>query len=92
MLNFLDAQSPQGQITSSGIYTGNVGIGVADFLLGDVSTAAFTTDLAPYVVLPDLFAPSRRSVLQRSSISSALFQWASTHPYLYGSRLALAMV
>ncbi|NDJ14019.1 MAG: TonB-dependent receptor [Acidobacteriia bacterium] len=42
-VNFLDAQSPQGQITSSGIYTGNVGIGVADFLLGDVSTAAFTT-------------------------------------------------
>ena len=41
--NFLDAQSPQGQITSSGIYTGNVGIGVADFLLGDVSAAAFTT-------------------------------------------------
>lgn len=41
--NFLDAQSLQGQITSSGIYTGNVGIGVADFLLGDVSTASFTT-------------------------------------------------
>jgi len=41
--NFLDAQSLQGQITSSGIYTGNVGIGVPDFLLGDVSTASFTT-------------------------------------------------
>jgi hypothetical protein len=41
--NFLDAQSPQGQITAAGIYTGNAGIGVADFLLGDVSTAAFTT-------------------------------------------------
>jgi hypothetical protein len=41
--NFLDAQSPQGQITSAGIYTGNSGLGVADFLLGDVSTAAFTT-------------------------------------------------
>jgi hypothetical protein len=41
--NFLDAQSLQGQITSSGIYTGNVGLGVADFLLGDVSTASFTT-------------------------------------------------
>ena len=40
--NFLDAQSPQGQITSSGIYTGNGGLGVADFLLGDVSTASFT--------------------------------------------------
>lgn len=41
--NFLDAQSPQGQITSSGIYSGNSGLGAADFLLGDVSTASFTT-------------------------------------------------
>jgi hypothetical protein len=41
--NFLDAESPQGQITSSGIYTGNTGLGVPDFLLGDVSSAAFTT-------------------------------------------------
>ena len=41
--NFLDAESPQGQISSSGIYTGNTGLGVADFLLGDVSSAAFTT-------------------------------------------------
>ncbi|MBV9081895.1 MAG: TonB-dependent receptor [Acidobacteriaceae bacterium] len=41
--NYLDAQSLQGQITASGIYTGNTGLGVPDFLLGDVSTAAFTT-------------------------------------------------
>ena len=41
--NFLDAQSPQGQITASGIYTGNTGLGIPDFLLGDVSSAAFTT-------------------------------------------------
>ncbi len=41
--NFLDAQSLQGQITASGIYTGNSGFGAADFLLGDVSSAAFTT-------------------------------------------------
>jgi len=41
--NFLDAQSLQGQITSSGIYSGNSGLGVPDFLLGDVSTASFTT-------------------------------------------------
>ncbi len=41
--NFLDAESPQGQITSSGIYTGNTGLGVPDFLLGDVSSVAFTT-------------------------------------------------
>ncbi|MBS1854114.1 MAG: TonB-dependent receptor [Acidobacteria bacterium] len=41
--NFLDIQSPQGQITASGIYSGNSGLGVPDFLLGDISTAAFTT-------------------------------------------------
>ncbi len=41
--NFLDAQSPQGQISSSGIFSGNSGLGVPDFLLGDVSTASFTT-------------------------------------------------
>jgi hypothetical protein len=41
--NFLDAQSLQGQITASGIYTGNSGLGVPDFLLGDISTASFTT-------------------------------------------------
>ncbi len=41
--NFLDIQSPQGQITASGIYTGNTGLGVPDFLLGDISTAQFTT-------------------------------------------------
>ena len=41
--NFLDAQSLQGQITASGIYTGNSGSGIPDFLLGDVSTASFTT-------------------------------------------------
>ena len=41
--NFLDAQSPQGQITANSIYTGNSGFGVPDFLLGDVSSASFTT-------------------------------------------------
>jgi hypothetical protein len=41
--NFLDLQSPQGQISASGIYTGNSGLGVPDFLLGDISTAQFTT-------------------------------------------------
>ncbi len=41
--NFLDAESPQGQISATGIYTGNTGLGVPDFLLGDVSSAAFTT-------------------------------------------------
>lgn len=41
--NFLDAESLQGQISSTGIYTGNTGLGVPDFLLGDVSSAMFTT-------------------------------------------------
>ena len=41
--NFLDAQSPQGQISATGIYTGNTGFGVADFLLGDISSASFTS-------------------------------------------------
>jgi hypothetical protein len=41
--NFLDIQSLQGQITASGIYSGNSGLGVPDFLLGDISAAAFTT-------------------------------------------------
>jgi hypothetical protein len=42
-VNFLDIQSPQGQITANGIYTGNTGLGVPDFLLGDIATAQFTT-------------------------------------------------
>jgi hypothetical protein len=41
--NFLDAQSLQGQMSASGIYTGNSGLGVPDFLLGDMSSASFTT-------------------------------------------------
>jgi hypothetical protein len=41
--NFLDLQSPQGQISASGIYSGNTGTGIPDFLLGDISTAQFTT-------------------------------------------------
>src|SRR5207237_6069587 len=40
--NFLDIQSLQGQMSASGIYSGG-GIGVPDFLLGDISTAQFTT-------------------------------------------------
>ncbi len=41
--NFLDIQSLQGQLSASGIYSGNVGLGVPDFLLGDISSAQFTT-------------------------------------------------
>ncbi len=41
--NFLDLTAPQGSISSTGIYTGNVGLGLADFLLGDPSTVQYTT-------------------------------------------------
>ncbi|MBV9441734.1 MAG: TonB-dependent receptor, partial [Acidobacteriaceae bacterium] len=41
--NFLDAQSPQGQLSATGIYTGNTGFGIPDFLLGDISSASFTS-------------------------------------------------
>jgi hypothetical protein len=41
--NFLDLTAPQGQISASGIYSGNVGLGFADFLLGDISTGQYTT-------------------------------------------------
>ena len=42
--NFLDIESPQGQIFVNGIYTTPTGnFGVPDFLLGDVDSAQFTT-------------------------------------------------
>ncbi len=41
--NFLDIESPQGQIFVNGIYTNNGSFGVPDFLLGDVDSAQFTT-------------------------------------------------
>ncbi|MGJ5816274.1 TonB-dependent receptor [Paludibaculum fermentans] len=53
--NFLDLQSPQGQMTASGIYTGNTGLGAADFLLGNMSTAQLTT---PSVVHNYMYANS----------------------------------
>jgi hypothetical protein len=41
--NFLDIESPQGQISVNGIYTNNGSFGLPDFLLGDVDSAQFTT-------------------------------------------------
>jgi hypothetical protein len=41
--NFLDIESPQGQIFVDGIYTNNGSFGLPDFLLGDVDSAQFTT-------------------------------------------------
>lgn len=41
--NFLDIQSPQGQINVNGIYTAGGSFGLPDFLLGDVDSANFTT-------------------------------------------------
>ncbi len=43
--NFLDIESPQGQITADGIYTANGQFGVPDFLLGDIDSISFTTPL-----------------------------------------------
>jgi hypothetical protein len=40
--NFLDIESPQGQITVDGIYTGQSSFGLPDFLLGDVDSVQFT--------------------------------------------------
>lgn len=43
--NFLDIESPQGQITANGIYTEGGSFGVPDFLLGDIDSISFTTPL-----------------------------------------------
>ncbi|MDE3180890.1 MAG: TonB-dependent receptor, partial [Acidobacteriota bacterium] len=43
--NFLDIESPQGQITANGIYTAGGSFGVPDFLLGDIDSISFTTPL-----------------------------------------------
>ena len=49
---FLDLQAPQGYIGTSGIYTQKQGFGMADFLLGDVSTAIYNTALVVHQLLP----------------------------------------
>lgn len=45
---FLDIEAPQGDMSAGGIYTNNRGFGVADFLLGDMSSAFFVTPLVPH--------------------------------------------
>ena len=50
--NFLDIQSPQGALSAAGIYTNRNGFGVADFLLGDMSSASFNTALVPHNFRP----------------------------------------
>ena len=42
-VNFLDTRAPQGELFSNGIYSGVSGFGAADFLLGNMSEARFTT-------------------------------------------------
>jgi len=49
---FLDIQSPQGALGASGIYTNSNGFGVADFLLGDMSSASYNTPLVPHNFRP----------------------------------------
>ncbi|MEO8130699.1 MAG: TonB-dependent receptor, partial [Bryobacteraceae bacterium] len=72
--NFLDIQSLQGQITSSGIYTGNSGLGVPDFLLGDVSTAAFATPTVVhnYVYANNFFAQDTWRIRKNLTINYGL--------------------
>ncbi len=69
--NFLDIQSLQGQITAAGIYTGNSGLGVPDFLLGDVSTAQFTTPTVVhnYVYANNFFAQDTWRVRKNLTIN-----------------------
>lgn len=50
--NYLDLQAPQGYMASNGIYTQKSGFGMADFMLGDVSTALYNTALVVHDLLP----------------------------------------
>ena len=49
---YLDLQAPQGYIGTSGIYSGTQGFGMADFMLGDVSTALYNTAVVVHQLLP----------------------------------------
>lgn len=50
---FLDIQAPEGAMNASGIYTtGGGNYGMADFLLGDMSSAVFDTPLVAYNYYP----------------------------------------
>jgi hypothetical protein len=49
---FLDIRSPQGEISSNGIYTADSSFGVPDFLLGDVDAIRFTTPLVVHNYVP----------------------------------------
>jgi hypothetical protein len=44
-LNFFDLEAPGGVIFSNGIYSGSQGFGVADYLMGNVSTALYENAL-----------------------------------------------
>jgi len=50
--NFLDIRAPQGEPMITGIYTGNGGFGLPDFLLGDVDATHFTTPLVVHYFQP----------------------------------------
>jgi hypothetical protein len=50
--SFLDIMSPQGGMGAGGIYTNNNGFGVADFLLGDMSSAQYNTPVVPHNFRP----------------------------------------
>lgn len=50
--SFLDIMSPQGGMGAGGIYTNSNGFGVADFLLGDMSSAQYNTPVVPHNFRP----------------------------------------
>ncbi|MGC4056444.1 MAG: carboxypeptidase-like regulatory domain-containing protein [Paludibaculum sp.] len=64
--NFLDLQSPQGQMTASGIYTGNTGLGAADFLCGQYEHSS-VDDTVGGAQLPVREQPVRAGQLARAA-------------------------
>lgn len=50
--NFLDLRAPQGELQSDGVYTNGGGLGLPDFLLGDVDGVHFTTPLVVHYYQP----------------------------------------
>jgi hypothetical protein len=50
--SFLDIMAPQGAMSATGIYTNNNGFGLPDFMLGDMSSARYTTPMVPHNFRP----------------------------------------
>src|SRR5579859_1973442 len=50
--NFLDLRAPQGELQTDGVYTAGGGMGLPDFLLGNVDGVHFTTPLVVHYFQP----------------------------------------